>query len=41
MQTQESANLIGGLARYLRTSRLKGTKFASPPSKNSKPRTAN
>jgi four helix bundle protein len=39
--TQETANLIGGLARYLRTTELKGHKFASSSSKNSKPRTEN
>ena len=38
---QESANLVGGLARYLRTTELKGSKFASAPPKNSKPRTTN
>ena len=36
---QETARLIGGLARYLRTSELKGSKFASPKrsSKNPEP----
>jgi four helix bundle protein len=34
---QESANLIGGLARYLRTSGLKGAKFAA----SAQPRTRN
>ncbi len=45
--TQETANLIGGLLRYLRSSELKGRKFVppnpppEPGTKNPKPRTTN
>jgi four helix bundle protein len=38
---QENARMIGGLARYLRTSQLKGTKFARASTENPEPRTKN
>lgn len=43
---QESANLVGGLARYLRTTELKGSKYASSATRkraaqNREPRTQN
>ena len=35
---QESANLLGGLARYLRATELRGSKFASAAASNPTPR---
>jgi len=37
--TQESARLIGGLAKYLRQTELKGSKFGTRGTKNQEPRT--
>jgi len=37
----EAAGLIGGLARYLRASQLKGTKFTRASTENPEPRTKN
>jgi four helix bundle protein len=38
---QETSRLIGGLARYLRSSELKGSKFAPPGTKNQERGTKN
>jgi four helix bundle protein len=38
---RETANLIGGLSRYLRTTSVSGTKFLGSRTGNQKPRTTN